>query len=127
MYRIIIPETENPQEAKSFTQSPQCWFSRGTAQKRNKDLRCAGVLWLYNDLCKSRIQALRFERAAIRMQSSIILASEISLFKALGTIIKTIHRKWKTLCLGNRWHFILRANICSKAMASLVRCLFLFI
>ena len=44
----MFPETENPQEAKSiysgkpvrhaktdlgryFTQSPQCWFSRGTA------------------------------------------------------------------------------------------------
>ena len=45
---IEVPETENPQEAQSvypgkttrhayadsgryFTQSPQCWFSRGTA------------------------------------------------------------------------------------------------
>ena len=47
----MTPETENPQEAKSFnpgkpvrhayadpgryfTQSPQCWFSRGTAHIR---------------------------------------------------------------------------------------------
>ena len=49
MYRVVIPETENPQEAKIlypgtpawhaladprqyFTQGLQCWFSRGTAQ-----------------------------------------------------------------------------------------------
>ena len=41
-YRVMIPETENPQEAKSvcpakadlgryITQIQQCWFSHGTA------------------------------------------------------------------------------------------------